>query len=339
MQRCVRRCWIIFGGRHDYAVGAPGDGPLDSVHDALKRRGADVLLLDQRQSAETTVVLQVGASGRVSGHVDGPASTTDLDSVDALYLRPVETERACGSGSPSDPVYLRAVATDAAMITWADVASTIVVNRPAAMAVNNSKPHQLRMIAACGFSVPDTLVTTDAVAVGRFLHRHHDVIYKSTSGVRSIVSRLGPTRRDALEDVANCPTQFQEYVPGADIRVHVVGDDILATEICSKADDYRYASRSNLDVAMVPIVLPEKVAAACRAMVHSMGLNVAGIDLRRTPDDKWYCFEVNPSPGFTFFEAATGQPIAATIANFLLGYDDPEFQDPRCAEARGGMET
>jgi glutathione synthase/RimK-type ligase-like ATP-grasp enzyme len=182
------------------------------------------------------------------------------------------------------------------------------------------------MIAACGFSVPDTLVTTDAVAVGRFLRRHHDVIYKSTSGVRSIVSRLGPTRRDALEDVANCPTQFQEYVPGVDIRVHVVGDDILATEICSKADDYRYASRSNLDVAMVPIVLPEKVAAACRAMVNSMGLNVAGIDLRRTPDDKWYCFEVNPSPGFTFFEAAAGQPIAATIADFLLrhgGGGDP----------------
>jgi glutathione synthase/RimK-type ligase-like ATP-grasp enzyme len=267
------------------------------------------------------VVLKVGAAGRVSGHVDRPKGTVDLDRVGALYLRPVETERACGSGSPDDPVYLRAVATDAAMITWADLASTVVANRPAAMAANNSKPYQLALIAACGFNVPDTLVTTDAAAVRRFHRRHDNIIYKSTSGVRSIVSRLETTRSDALEDVANCPTQFQEYVPGTDMRVHVVADAVLATEIRSAADDYRYASRSGADVAMAPAVLPGNVAAACRAMVHGMGLSVAGIDLRYTPDGKWYCFEVNPSPGFTFFEAATGQPIAATVADLLLRHD------------------
>ncbi len=48
-----------------------------------------------------------------------------------------------------------------------------------------------------------------------------------------------------------------------------------------------------------------------------MGLLVAGIDLRLTPDDEWYCFEVNPSPGFTFYEDAGGQPIAAAIAGLL----------------------
>jgi hypothetical protein len=59
----------------------------------------------------------------------------------------------------------------------------------------------------------------------------------------------------------------------------------------------------------------------CRAMVREMGLLVAGIDLRRSPDGAWYCFEVNPSPGFTFFEAGTGQPIADMIARLLIERD------------------
>jgi len=48
-----------------------------------------------------------------------------------------------------------------------------------------------------------------------------------------------------------------------------------------------------------------------------MSLAVAGIDLRRTPDGQWFCFEVNPSPGFIYYEQATGQPMAEAIARLL----------------------
>jgi D-alanine-D-alanine ligase-like ATP-grasp enzyme len=47
-------------------------------------------------------------------------------------------------------------------------------------------------------------------------------------------------------------------------------------------------------------------------------LPVAGIDLRRTPQGEWYCFEVNPSPAFAYYEAATHQPIAEAIAGLLM---------------------
>jgi hypothetical protein len=43
-------------------------------------------------------------------------------------------------------------------------------------------------------------------------------------------------------------------------------------------------------------VLPPDCAERCLAPAHSLELSVAGIDLRRTPDGAWYCFEVNPSP-------------------------------------------
>jgi hypothetical protein len=32
-----------------------------------------------------------------------------------------------------------------------------------------------------------------------------------------------------------------------------------------------------------------------------------------------FCFEVNPSPGYSYFEANTGQPIARAVARYLAG--------------------
>ncbi len=49
-----------------------------------------------------------------------------------------------------------------------------------------------------------------------------------------------------------------------------------------------------------------------------MGLHLAGIDLRHTPEDEWYCFEVNPSPAFPYYEQWTDQPIASTLAQLLI---------------------
>jgi len=101
------------------------------------------------------------------------------------------------------------------------------------------------------------------------------------------------------------------------VRVHVVGTSHFATAVDSDADDYRYASRDGADLALAPFELPPELAGRLVEISRKMGLLVAGIDLRVTEDGEWFCFEVNPSPGFTFYEEATGQPIAAAIADLL----------------------
>ena len=298
--------------------GTPGDDPLDCVHTALQHRGADFFLLDQRGAPEMRVELDFTSGGQIAGRVVHSGGEIDLTQVEAAYVRPMETCRACGVTAGDDPALVSATLADQALIAWADLSGARVVNRPAAMAANNSKPFQLAQIAGYGFTVPDTLVTTEAAEALAFLERHGRVIYKSISGVRSIVAQLcGDTA--ALANVANCPTQFQEYLPGDDVRVHVVGERVLATRILSEADDYRYASRSGSSAAMLPLELPDHVAGACVRMARGMGLLVAGIDLRQTPAGAWYCFEVNPSPGFSYYEGVTGQPISAAIAAFLAG--------------------
>jgi hypothetical protein len=49
----------------------------------------------------------------------------------------------------------------------------------------------------------------------------------------------------------------------------------------------------------------------------------AGIDLRRTPAGEWFCFEVNPSPAFSWFDAPDNR-IAKQIAALLAGASQPE---------------
>ena len=144
------------------------------------------------------------------------------------------------------------------------------------------------------------------------------MIFKSVSYQRSIVRRMTPRDVDRLSQVRRTPTQFQEYVPGIDVRVHVVGDELFATEVLSTATDYRYAARDRQTVHMRDVQVPDEVADRCRSLARSLDLTLAGIDLRRTPDGRWFCFEANPSPGFTYFQAASGQPIGDALVSVLL---------------------
>jgi len=207
---------------------------------------------------------------------------------------------------------------DDALLSWSELTSALVVNRPSAMASNNSKPYQGAIIQAMGFAIPDTLITTDPKAAREFWMRHGMVIYKSISGIRSIVSRLSTEQAERLEHVRWCPTQFQQYIPGNDYRVHVVGEEIFACEILSTADDYRYATKQGSSVEIRSYTLPKDVADRCVALALALGMSVVGVDLRCTPDGRWYCFEVNPSPAFTYYQDATDLPIDEAIARLLL---------------------
>lgn len=298
--------------------GIEEDGPLAAVHGAVNRLGAPVTFLDQHAILETEIDLCVGAE--VMGVLRAGNQRIDLTAVSAAYLRPCEVWHLppVSRAGPGSRSWRHAVAVIDALWSWAELAPVLVVNRPNAMAANQSKPYQANQIRSLGFEIPDTLITTDPDAALDFWMRHGSVIYKSVSGVRSIVSRLSPEHLRRLDAISWCPTQFQQYIPGTDYRVHIVGDEVYTCEVVSKADDYRYAGRQGIGVEIRPYDLPEDCAERCRALAARLNLTVAGMDLRRTTGGIWYCFEVNPSPGFTYYQSATHQPIAEAIARLLV---------------------
>jgi glutathione synthase/RimK-type ligase-like ATP-grasp enzyme len=68
---------------------------------------------------------------------------------------------------------------------------------------------------------------------------------------------------------------------------------------------------------MEPTEVPAAVGQACLRLARRLDLVLAGIDLKHTPEGEYYCFEVNPSPGFLYYEQHTGQPISAALAELL----------------------
>jgi glutathione synthase/RimK-type ligase-like ATP-grasp enzyme len=148
-----------------------------------------------------------------------------------------------------------------------------------------------------------------------FREEFGDIVYKSTSGERSIVTSFTDADVERLSLLASAPVQFQEFVLGLDVRAHVVGSEVFATAVESEAVDYRYDTSGR--TRMTPIQLPAEIAAECVAVTRRLGLELSGVDLRFADDGRVVCFEVNPSPAFIVYEDQTGQPIAAAIARRL----------------------
>jgi glutathione synthase/RimK-type ligase-like ATP-grasp enzyme len=298
--------------------GLPSDGPLAMVDAALRRAGHDPLLLDQRALVGAGIELSVDP--QAAARIEYGGETIDLSECTAAYVRPADSAALPGvrRAGPDSAEAHHAAALDWVLLNWSELTDALVVNRPMASMSNGSKPWQSEALRALGFAVPETIITTDPEVVHAFRERHGQIVYKSISGVRSIVAELTDSRLDRLEAVRWCPTQFQQLVAGTDYRVHVVGERVFTTQIVSDAIDYRYAHRQRRSVELRAAMLPDEIAHRCIAATRRFGLWFGGVDLRLDPEGRWYCFEVNTSPGFSYFQHATGQPIDDAVAGLLI---------------------
>ncbi len=301
--------------------GIPSESPLALVREALEDLAAPYVFLNQRQFSIMKMVLEIsGGQTRGRLHVNGESYPLEQFTgvfsrlMDSRFLPELKNEP---DSSPQRQLCRNLFET---LTRWAEVSPARVVNRVAPMGSNFSKPFQAQLIRRFGFEVPETLITNDPELVRAFRARHQKIIYKSISGVRSIVQTFKDEDMTRLDNIRWCPTQFQAFVEGTNVRVHTVGQKVFATAISTEATDYRYAQRQIGDHAELrEVELSDELAEMCVNLSEGLGLAFAGIDLKITPDKRVYCFEVNPSPAFSYYQANTGQPIARAVAEYLAG--------------------
>lgn len=274
-------------------IGDRRDRALRAVFKYLRRRPVSTVYVDATDSIA------------VRRFLDLAVDRQRRDRVRAVYVR-LPAPTSSGEGAVSD------------LQSWLEVSTARVITRPSIASSGASKPLQLQQIARVGFSIPATVITNDPNDVQTFRTRYRQIIYKSVSGVRSIVRLFEPRAEARLDRIRLCPTMFQEYVPGVDYRVHVIGERVISSRIVSPTVDYRYATREGFQADIQPGRLPPSVAARCRNVARSLNLEFAGIDLRKRSDGSFVCFEVNPSPGFVFFDPNGARGIARAVADLLM---------------------
>ena len=139
--------------------------------------------------------------------------------------------------------------------------------------------------------------------------------------MRSIVQVLENGDLDRLDRIRWCPVQFQQFIEGTNLRVHVIGTSIFSSIVNSDVTDYRYAHQQGSDAELKAVTLPHEFEQRCVELSRSLGLEFSGIDFKITPSKDAFCFEVNPSPAYSYYEANTGQPIARAVARYLAGLE------------------
>ena len=298
--------------------GIPSESPLAMLREALADLDVPAVVFNQRHFSSTHFDFNFTEQG-INGSLSLDGQSFDLSEITGVYMRLIEHTvlPEFRSLAPHAPAQRQCCNLHDALMRWMEITPARVVNRCRPMSSNSSKPYQAQLISQIGFSTPETLITNDPDLVREFYAQHGRVIYKSISGVRSIVLELTPRDLERLDQIRWCPTQFQAFVEGTNVRVHVVGREVFATRIETEVTDYRYASRQNGEAELSAIELSDELSERCVRLAHALELPFAGIDLKVTPGGEVFCFEVNTSPGYTYYQSHTGQPIATALARYL----------------------
>jgi hypothetical protein len=300
--------------------GIPSETPLRMVADCLTAVGAEFVMLNQRRVADCDLEFEV-VNGLISGVLRIEDRIYALELFQSVYSRMMD-DRCLPEldGEPDDsPRRLHCHSFHEALMRWMEIAPQLVINRIGAMSTNMSKPYQAQLIQEHGFLIPDTLITNDPELVREFHARHGKIIYKSISAARSIVEVLNESDFDRIRKICWCPTQFQAFIEGTNLRVHVAGHHVFATAVSTEAVDYRYAAQqAGKSAELREVTLSSELSERCLNLSQGLGLPFSGIDLKITPKDEVFCFEVNPSPAFSYYESNTGQPISVAVAQCLI---------------------
>lgn len=325
-------------------VSYPGDEHTEEVVARLARAGREVARIDLADFPSR--------AGLALGYGDGvePSYRVELDGLGEVDLA------ACRAGwwrrvqpFQADPAvtvaHERAFAlseTAQAMNGMIDALGCAWVNPPRADEAAHRKPWQWAAAREEGLHLPRTLVTNRPERAREFVRAlgprrsvfkaflASELAWRETRLVRE-------ADLERLDAVRLAPVIFQEFVPGVDLRVTIVGERVFAAEIDATGTAYPVDMRMVVGEARVrPAVLPGEVERALLRLMRRLGLVYGAVDLRRRPDGEHVFLEVNPAGQWLFVERLTALPISDALAETLARLDAPPRPSRGVASRRAG---
>lgn len=303
-------------------LGDANDPHLQAVNTYCQSEHHDCLVLDSRwfpSRAQMTLY-----PGRINAldentlsvpHPDGPQSIP-WSSITAVYWRtylgcqlPPELPREL-----EELVHREHEATVGSLFRM--LPNVRWINGVHAIEQHRYKPFQLHLMTQHGLPVPDTCITNHPDHVKAFYNRHQgQVIFKPVAGgVHTALMQAEDLTDERLAELQKTPVQFQQYLPGPDIRVYVLNQQIYAGQIDAQTIDFR----SDPQATISPIELSEIEQAQCLTLARCLGYVWTGLDAKRDSEGRLIFLEGNPSPMFLGFEKATGYPLTEALSQALM---------------------
>src|SRR5215210_2641466 len=190
-------------------AGIPSESPLSMVRKELESMNSEFILFNQREFEQISLDFCI-ENKEVSGTLEIRATKYELAQIKGMYVRLMDDNflPEIENEPPDSEKRLRSKILHESLYLFCEIAPCKVINRMSAMGSNSSKPFQAQIIRKHGFSIPETLITNNSKDVIEFKNRFDKVIYKSISGVRSIVKVLDDEDMQRLKFISMCPVQF-----------------------------------------------------------------------------------------------------------------------------------
>lgn len=186
---------------------------------------------------------------------------------------------------------------------------------------HSRKPWQLTLCNDESLPVPDTLFTNSPDEVVQFYETHDEVVYKP-------VTRGGSPRKlteedltdDRLADLSTAPVQFQAFVPGDDVRIYFVDEDVVGgIRYVSERFSFKLDMEDGAEVDVEPFVPSGPVEAAVERVATALDLPFGAVDVRWQSNDEFKILEVNDVPRFAAADLQGEQDVAGELASYLVG--------------------
>jgi hypothetical protein len=235
------------------------------------------------------------------------AEVVQLGELSGLYIRPIYLGRTTAEAA-------RWRGLMDGLGAWMDETDLPVINRPGGHQLNSCKPAHYAWLSANGLLVPPSLSSTDPVRLKEFIAAGRTVV-KPVSGVRATTRKIEVSDLDRLA-TSDGPVLVQRLIEGDDIRVHIVGDQVIACRFASSAIDYRSDQNAERSVSEVPADLARRLV----DKTAEQGLTFAGWDFKLDRDGSYWCLECNPMPGYSFYDRVCRGAVSDALVSELRGH-------------------
>ena len=197
------------------------------------------------------------------------------------------------------------------------------MNKVDSLLLSRNKFMTLFLAKTHGIKVPETILSENIAYTYRFIEKWDKYIYKPIIGSRGFGSTLFIDKDIAFQAMKtlekfNQPFMFQKFIenPGRDIRIMVIGDNVIASMYRITAP---FTWKANIAQGGVgkPYKPTEEVKEMAIRISKILGLDYAGVDILESSKG-YILLEVNGSPDFEELTRVSGINIAEKIILHLL---------------------
>ena len=318
-------------------VSNPQDEHTARVTEYLQRLDVTpILYYPENFGREMFFSLRQSSSGQENINISTTSGEINLNDVDSIWYRRPRLVSLEGEMLESEGIeFARDEWKSALESAYALLHKPLWVSHPDKLREAARKPIQLRIAQKIGLDIPQTLITNNPNKAKEFYDSCNGKVIVKATGNGWIYSQDSddvyfvmtnrPSHDDiqANDEITVAPVTFQEEIlKEYEIRVNVVGQQVLAVRIDSQNSEISKLDWRRYDVQNTPYShyrLPSEIENKCLKLTQLLGLEFGAIDLIKEPNGKYVFLEINGNGQFLWAEELSGVKISEALANLLAG--------------------